>query len=389
MLPFYSLGALVVPVTTEFGWTRAEFQLATLFSTGTGILTAPVVGWLVDQYGSRIVALIGLVGLSLAFALAAAMNGQLFVFYLVYTLMALLGAGTIPVTWTRAITSIFIRQRGLALGIMLSGAGVSGIIIPQYTVWLIGEFGWRAAYLGLAGIPILFATPLVYFYFHPNESPGSETESGTTPINGITLTEAIRGYRFWVLLFSIFFVYMAMAGLVPNLIPALTDKGLDPQKAATVVSIFGFTVIAGRLIVGYFVDHYWAPGVAAIAIFMPVMGALILYNDPGFYLACIAAGLLGIAAGAELDIMSFLAARYFGLLQYARIYAFLYAALALATGLSPALVATIFDLTGGYNTAFALGSVFFAAGAILILFLGRYPEFERQGVSRGNQQNPP
>jgi len=49
VLPFYSLGALVVPITEEFGWSRAEFQLALLFSTGTGVITAPLVGIVIDK----------------------------------------------------------------------------------------------------------------------------------------------------------------------------------------------------------------------------------------------------------------------------------------------------------------------------------------------------
>ena len=71
VLPFYSIGVFVIPITTEFGWTRAEFQLAILFSTGTGIMTAPVVGMLIEKFGARIVALCGLVGLSVAFLFAA------------------------------------------------------------------------------------------------------------------------------------------------------------------------------------------------------------------------------------------------------------------------------------------------------------------------------
>ena len=77
VLPYYSIGALVVPVTEEFGWTRAQFQAAILFSAGVGALIAPLVGLLGDRYGARRLALPGLVGLSVGFFIAASMNGQL------------------------------------------------------------------------------------------------------------------------------------------------------------------------------------------------------------------------------------------------------------------------------------------------------------------------
>ena len=374
VLPFYSVGALVVPITTEFGWSRAEFQLVILFSTGAGVITAPIVGMFVDRVGVRRMALSGLFGLAIALVLASRSSEELWMIYLSYSLMAILGAGTIPVTWTRAITATFFQQRGLALGIMLSGTGICAIVIPQYTVWLVEEFGWRVAYLGLAALPLLFAGPLVFLFFHPVLIDSEETEENAEMETGLTLAEAIAGYRFWLLLLSIFLVYTAMSGIVPNLIPSLTDQGVEPQKAATVISVFGVSVIAGRLIVGYLVDHYWAPGVAAIAILLSVAGSLILLVEPVYVMACVAGGLLGFAAGAELDLMSFLAAKYFGLLHYSKIYSWLYAALAMASGIAPSLFALVYDKTGSYSVGFIYCTVCFCTSCVLLLFLGRYPD---------------
>ena len=374
VLPFYSLGALVVPITQEFGWSRAEFQLALLFSTGAGVVTAPLVGIFLDQVGIRKMAIIGLFGLGAALSLASQLNGELWMLYSVYALMAILGAGTIPVTWTRAVTNVFSKQRGLALGIMLSGTGICAIVIPQLTVFITEEFGWRTAYLVLAALPVGLAAPLVLLFFWPNESSNNNKMPADDAGTGLTFKEAIKGYRFWVLLVSIFVVYIAMSGMVPNLIPALIDQGIGAQLAATAISVFGVTVILGRLIVGHLVDILWAPGVAAFAIALPVIGSLLLAGSPPFFTACVAAGLLGFAAGAELDLMSFLAAKYFGLLNYSQIYAVLYAALALASGVAPMLFALIFDKFGSYEIGFTIGALFFAAGALIVLTLGRYPK---------------
>jgi len=338
------------------------------------MVTAPVIGWLIDKLGTRRVALSGLIGLSIALAIASFMTGSIWMLYAIYTLIALLGAGTIPVTWTRAITTIFYQQRGLALGIMLSGTGICAIVIPHYTVWLISEYGWRGAYLGLALLPLAVAGPLVYLFFHPQEDPRATPDQGQALAQGLTFSEALAGYRFWVLLTSILLVYIAMAGIVPNLMPALQDQGFKPERAATTMSVFGVTVIGGRLLVGYLIDHLWAPGVAAVAIALPVVGSLLLYGEPSYLTSCFAAGLLGFAAGAELDLMSFLAAKYFGLLHYAKIYAVLYAALALASGIAPMLFARIFDLTTSYDIGFLIAAGLFAIGSLMVLSLGRYPQ---------------
>ena len=98
VLPYYTIGALVVPITEEFGWTRAEFQTAILFSAGLGALTAPLVGYLSNRFGPRRIALPAIVGLSSGFLIASTLQGDLWLLYSAYACMAILGAGTIPVT---------------------------------------------------------------------------------------------------------------------------------------------------------------------------------------------------------------------------------------------------------------------------------------------------
>lgn len=374
VLPYYSIGALVVPVTSDLGWTRSEFQTAILFSSGLGALTAPFVGWLCDRFGSRALALPSLVGLSAGFFIAASMNGALWMLYLAYGCMALLGAGTIPVTWTRAITTNFFKRRGLALGLTLTGTGICAMLVPHYVVWLVDEYGWRTAYVGIAVLPLLLAGPLVFFGFRPKEEVHRVGATPVDAIRSVTLSEACRGYRFWALLLSIFAAYMAFSGISPNLIPAMTDAGMTSSEAASVMSVYGGSIIFGRVAVGYLVDRFWAPGVAMAALCLPVIGCVMLLDPSGLAWSAIAALLIGFAAGAELDLMSFLAARYFGLQHYAKIYSILYMSLAICSGTAPMLFARVYDMTSNYDFGFYVAAGLFAFGGVLMLTLGRYPQ---------------
>lgn len=383
VLPFYTIGALVKPLTAEFGWDRADVQLGILFSSGLGALTAPFIGALSDRYGPRALVLPGLVGLSLSFFFAATMNGELWMFFLAYAAMALLGAGTTPVTWTRAIAQSFDKQRGFALGLTLTGTGICAMLAPAYTVWLIEEFGWRVAYVGIGLLPLLLAGPFVWAWFRPRQPGEPEPQSAAggavaaaAPVAqwGLTLGEAVRSYRFWVLCASIFAVYMAVSGISPNLIAALTDKGFTAATAATVQGVYGFSIMLGRLVVGWLIDRYWAPGVAVVSLSLPAIGCVILTGSPDFTWAVIAAFLIGFAAGAELDLMAFFAARYFGLAHYAKIYAILYAILAFGSGTAPFLFAMVFDRTASYEISFLIAAGLFLFGAVIVLALGRYPQ---------------
>ncbi len=373
VLPYYSLGSFVKPLASEFGWARGDVLLALLLTTGLGALTAPLIGWLSDRYGPRRVAIPALLGVALGLVLASRNNGSLFAFHAAYACMALLGAGTIPVTWTRAIATSFERQRGLALGLTLTGSGVCGVLAPIYSVWLIDHYGWRTAYLGLALLPIAVALPLAYVGFKSREPESTREVETHTNAWGITVGEALRDYRFWILAVSIMAIYLAVSGIGPNLIPSLTDKGMAASRAAQVQSALGASIIVGRLTIGYLIDRFWAPGVAAIALSVPIVGCLILTQTTDFIWVLSAVVLIGIAAGAELDLMSFLAARYFGVRHYAKIYALLYAALALAGGVAPTLFATVFDRTASYDIGYWVAAVFFGFGAFILLAMGRYP----------------
>lgn len=378
VLPFYTIGALVKPLTAEFGWDRAAVQSAILFSSGLGALTAPLVGWLADRYGPRALVLPGLLGLGLGFFVAATMNGELWMFYLAYGCMALLGAGTTPITWTRAIAASFHRRRGLALGLTLTGTGICAMLAPAFAVWLTSHFGWRGAYLGLGLLPILLAGPIVFFGFRPAriEAAAHATDSkpgGRSGSWGLTLGEAVRTYKFWVLCLSIFAIYLAVSGISPNLIAALTDKGMSAASAATIQGAMGFAIILGRIVVGYLVDRFWAPGVAVISLSLPAIGCLILMGPPDYAWTFAAVLLIGFAAGAELDLMAFFAARYFGLQHYSKIYAILYATLAVAGGTAPMLFARVYDVTASYDISFMIAAGLFVFGAVILLMLGRYP----------------
>ena len=372
VLPFYTMGLFVGPVTETFGWSRSEFQLSLLFSTGFGVITSPAIGWLIHRWGPRRIALIGLAGLSLAFLMPALATGALWQFYLAYSAMAFLGAGTIPVTWTTAVTANFHVHRGLALGLVLSGTGLCAVLVPPVIAAIMADYGWRMGYVALALIPVLVAGPLVYGFFKPRAIAVAGDQASSTSW-GITLTQSMKGYRFWVLLLSIFLVYIAQSGLIPNLIPALTDTGISAVDAAQTMSLFGTAVIIGRLTIGYCVDRFWAPAVAAIALSLPILGCLLLWHDLSLENARIAALLLGFAAGAELDLMAFLAATYFGPKHYPKIYGVLYAALASASGIAPALFAEIYERTSSYTFGFAIGAAAFAVAVVLVLLLGRYP----------------
>src|SRR3546814_8111286 len=129
-----------------------------------------------------------------------------------------------------------------------------------------------------------------------------------------------------------------VTGFTMHLIPMLTDVGISPLAAAGLQSLFGISVIVGRLSVGAAVDYFFAPYVAAISMFFTVCGILALAIG-GLAWAPIFAIAIGFVLGAEGDLIAYFTARYFGLAGYGQRYGMFYGSYLAANGLSPLLIA--------------------------------------------------
>lgn len=372
-IPIYTIGAFVKPLQEAFGWTRPQIQAAILVSQlGVGI-GAVLCGWLLRRFSMRAMAMTGLFGIACGFALASRSAGSLIWFYAAYGLAALVGCGSGPVVWCRAITLRFEKQRGIALALALMGTGLAGLILPPLTVATVAAGGWRNAYLLLAALPLAIALPAAALQLRGFQRDEAQDHSQTRAW-GVTPGAAVRSHRFWLMLLSVVLLYLALAGLVPNLIPALEDKGLSPVEAASAQSSFAAALIVGRLGLGYLLDRYWAPLVAQLTLLPAALGCLILSGTPSPLAAMGAAALVGLASGAELDLLAYLAARYFGRRHFARIYGMLYFGVAAAAGSGPVAFATIYATAGGERLSFLIAAAFFVIGALALPLLGRYPD---------------
>ncbi|MFY8094680.1 MAG: MFS transporter [Niveispirillum sp.] len=377
-IPFYTIGVFVAPLTAEFGWAVDQIMFSLIIMTLGAVVMGPIAGMLADRFGVRpvVLASVALFGLTLAgFALS---NGSLTLFYVNWMLMSALGAGTLPITWTRAVSNWFNTHRGLALGLSLLGTGLFGAGAKLYANYLIGEFGWRTAYIGLALLPLLLSLPTAYFLFRDTTDAKAKGAPVRQAHRGLTLRQAMKGYRFWLLAIAFIPISFAVGGPIPNMERIFTSKGIDVQQAVQIASIIGPSVIAGRIIGGWLIDRIWAPGVAFVILSLPAIACWLLTGDATTpIVATFAVILIGFAAGVEYDMLAFLVSRYYGMRAYGAIYGLVYGFFAIGAGFGPYVFGRIFVQTGSYDQALFVGAVVLLTGAASLLLLGRYPDPER------------
>ena len=366
---YYSTGIWIRPWQEEFGWTRAEIGFQQSISVVVMMLLAPLAGRLIDRHGLRRVTALCLLGYGLFLAVFPFMNGALLVLYALSFGYAIFGVGTTGIAFTRAVNAFFIKNRGLALGICLTSTGVMAFAMPRFMTPYVAEHGWRAGYWVMFAI-VMVSVPMVYFLLR--DAPEDEDGAPETAQSGLTFNEAIRTVTFWKVASIFLLISTAVLGLIPAFIPLLQDAGLNAKQAGQMGAVLGLSVMVARLFIGFIIDRIFAPYVAAVAFGCVALGCLAL-GLGGIEYAMVAAIALGFAVGAEVDLIGYFTARYFGLAHYGAIYGLQYSIFIFGAAIGPVYTGYIWDVTGNYDLALIIAAALMVPVVAIALTL---PKFE-------------
>lgn len=390
-LPFYTIGVFARPFMQEFGWTIAQVMSGLAIFTLVALVAAPAIGWLTDRLGARKVVLTSILSFSLAMMAFGLNNGSIFFYLFLWGFLAFAGAGTLPITFTRAISRWFNQKRGLALGLALIGTGISGALTKMFAGYLIDEVGWRLAYVGVGALPLLIAFPVAWLWFRDVDDPKAARRArqlsdhriatGAGAAYGMTLKQCLTDWRFWLLGLTFIPLSFAIGGPIPNLETLFQHKGFDVGDAILLASLIGYAVLIGRLVGGYLLDHFWAPAVGCLLLMLPAISMYIFrFPEPTYLQTAIGVVLLGFSAGIEFDLLAYLVSRYFGIRNYAVIYGVLYAFFAAGAGFGPATYGRVFQATGSYDTVLLWSLWAFILCSLALLLLGRYRDEELKAM---------
>jgi predicted MFS family arabinose efflux permease len=169
------------------------------------------------------------------------------------------------------------------------------------------------------------------------------------------------------------FAAVGVSGIIVHIVPMLNDAGLAPERSGVIAGLIGVGVIIGRASTGLLVDRMFAPRVACAAFASAACGCWLLTGG-GVHWAIPATLLTGFAMGAEIDLISYLVARYFGMSAYSVIYGWLYAVFMIGTAIGPTLAGSAFDHFRNYHVATAVLGAMLAIAAALTWCLPKFPQ---------------
>lgn len=376
VLHIYGIGPYFEPLHQEFGWSRAQISSGLTITALLSTMFCIPIGMLVDRWGPRRVGLIGLPVMSACVALLGTATGQISNWLVLWGVVAIGTLGVQATVWTSAVASRFERSRGLALAITLSGASIAAAIFPILSTWLIGSYGWRAAFAATGMLWAALVFPLLLLFFRGAHDQGRKeraamTAAASVPLPGLTLAEGLRSPALYKLLMAGgLFAFTAIAAVV-HFIPILTDSGADPLAAAGIAAFVGIFSVIGRLGTGYLLDRFPGHLVGAAAFLIPIVAcALLLLDGANPTSQILAAAFLGLTVGSEVDVIAYLAAKHFGLRNFGALYGALSMALGVGIAFGPLAAGAVYDHFGSYAPFLMLTAVLMATSAIAVFSIG-------------------
>ena len=377
---FGALGLFMIPLNEEFGWSRTEISLALTCFTVALAFSIPYIGKLVDQHGSRKVLLPSFIVFAFLLALIPLLANRLWILYTLFGLIGCLGAGANALPYLRTISAWFDRRRALALGIAMGGSGTGYVYVPPAVQYMIDNHGWRSAYLVLAAVTLVVAVPLVYFVLREapakedledcdelRKQPIAEHAAARTP-----LLPLLKKPLLWQLFLIFCLLSFTLYGVLSHLVPMLRDRGMSATSAALVQSTLGMALVASRVVIGYVMDRIFAPYVAITCFLLSAVGVSFLATGAIDSMAFVAAICIGISMGAEIDMLAFLAGRYFGVENFGRVYGVLFTSFLIGTSAGPVAYGMVFESLGSYIWVLFVSVILMLASALITSRLPRY-----------------
>jgi MFS family permease len=350
----YTFSAFVAPLQQQFGASRGSvsfvFSCAGFLSFGLGLAS----GALADRRSPRPLAVIGMILTGAGLALAGVAHSLAEV-YTAYALGVGFGVGCAFVPAVAAVQRWFVRGRGLASGVAVSGIGAGTLVMPPLASALIATIGWRDAYLVLGAVVGLVGAGMGLMierdpYDRGLAPDGDRPQSGVrrTPASGDDVGEAIRTRRFAGLYAACLICSLGLLVPFVHLVPYATDHGIPRSTAVLLLSIIGAASIVGRLATGSLADRIGRRRAllgtfGGMAIGMGVWAsATTLWPLVAFALV------YGLFYGGFVAVLPAQVADFFGARNVSGILGVLYTSVAVGTLIGPAAAGFAFDVSGSY-----------------------------------------
>jgi MFS family permease len=380
----YVIGPFMIPMTSELGWTRAEYTIPRTLAQFVMAVIGFWIGARVDRHGGRRFALAGTT--LLVIALAALARVDTLIEWIVWNGVvltagaALIGNLVVNVT----LAKWFVELRGRAIAWSAMGVSFAGVLLTPAITAVIDDVGWRPAWdvLALGTAIVVYPAALMLrrapedHGLHPDGKTDADVSAGLAERarvdfeTSLTRGEALRSSSFYLLVLAFGLFLINIGVMLLSSVPFLTDAGYPRSTAAFMITVASIPALVSKPIWGYFIDKREPrplaalgaalTGVALLVIVFAVSANSLLLVYAGFFL--LGTGWGGMIPLQEVIWASFFGRRHIGAVRSAAMpFSLLFGAVA------PLAVSYYFDRVGNYDGALVTVAILNVVSSFLIL----------------------
>ena len=376
-----TIGLLVNPWQTEFGWGRAAVSFtASLGFVVYGIAQALSGRW-ADRIGPRTIfgASIAVLGVG---TLAVSSIVTLWQAYLIFGVLIMFAiGGASSSTSAVAVARWFTARRGLALGVVAAGSAAGQFVLVPVMAALVGALGWRTAFLWLGAAILVVALPIILFLLRDDPDRAGDSARADAALAGppTPLTEIVRHAGFWCLSLSFFVCGVTTSGLIDtHFIPYAEDHHMAAVTAATAFGVLSlvnmiFTTLSGAASdrLGYTRLLGWIYAGRAVTLVY-----LVFARDPvTLFIFAVAFGIVDFSTVAPTTALSTV---MFGRRSAGTVYGLVALSHQVGSALGSYAGGLVHDLTGSYTGFILAGAVLSGAAAFMSWAITEVPAPQRE-----------
>ncbi|MCK4786272.1 MAG: MFS transporter [Desulfobacteraceae bacterium] len=373
---FIAYGVFFKPLLAEFGWSRATISGASSMAFLLMGLLGILAGNLNDKFGPRIIMAVTGVLFGSGYLLLSQLNSVLQL-YLFYGLVVGIGLSSVDVIALTTIARWFVWRRGMMTGLVKAGAGAGQLVMPLLAGIFIIDYGWRCAsvFIGIV-VLVLFTGSGLLLRRDPGQM-GQLPDGGREPPKGqldssekgLSLQEALRSGKFWMVCLIDLLALYCLLTIMVHIVPHAIDIGMEPIKAAGVLSTIGGGSMLGRLSTGIAIDRIGNKKSLIICFILLIASFLWLQVAEEIWMLYLFAVIYGVAHGAFFTVISPIVAELFGISSHGVLFGIVAFSGTVGGAIGPVLAGHIFDVTLSYQLVFLILTGVSIASLLLSLLL--------------------
>jgi len=368
----YSFAAFFAPLEAEFGAKRGETALVFSIAAFLYFLLGFPGGLIADRLGPRPVVIGGLLLVALGSALAAQAT-SLWQVYLGYGLGVGVGVGLSYVPSVAAVQRWFVRRRGTASGIAVSGIGVGTLVGAPFAHELIARVGWRDTYMALTVLTVIGAM-VAGILIRPGPERYGQTPDGDppgaapAPLSGFSVGEAVRSGPFWAIYVSAMLMSFGLFAPFVHLVPYARDVGLGEGFGVLLIVLLGVGSTVGRFMFAS-ITNLLGRRLSFAAMYLGAGLMLVMWSQSSSAWALVTFALVfGAFYGGFVAIAPSLAADFFGFRALGAVIGLLYSGVAFGALLGSPVMGYAYDFVGSYTGAILAGAALCFVSFAMTLF---------------------